>query len=92
MRAKAAMGDSSPGLDPAAAPLGTDDEAGKVPANETVGRAEARRGNPTSEQNAPSPELPPGGGSKPIVSVPLLGWIATITLAAAAGVFAFWRS
>lgn len=56
-------GDKTPGLDPAAAPLGTDEEsAGPMlpPAAEAAVRREARQGAPrVKAPNAASPELAP---------------------------------
>ncbi|HVI31242.1 hypothetical protein [Phenylobacterium sp.] len=74
-------GDKVAGFDPAASPLGTDDEAaGTPPSPETVHatRAEERAGRPSSAtKNAATPQLQPDAR---------LGGQKGLTLAAAAGV------
>lgn len=56
-------GDKSPGVDPAAAPLETDAEAGGAPpTTEEIKRALAREKRAPGVDNAASPEKTPDGG------------------------------
>lgn len=65
---RGATGDKVAGLDPAAAPLGADDEAAGVPASqEVVARARAQergRASNSAGANAATPELQPDGRLK----------------------------
>lgn len=82
-------GDKVAGLDPAAAPLGTDEEAGGAPlqphliAEARIQERAARPANPTP--SAASPDLAPDGRSEPRLRLPpfLLGVGVAVLLAAA---------
>lgn len=50
-------GDKAPGLDPAMAPLGTDDEAAGTRPQESITPAP----NPSATKNSPSPTIAPTG-------------------------------
>ena len=81
-------GDKTPGFDPAAAPLGTDDEAGGAPPTpediDQARRAERRR--PARSPNAAEAELQPDGQFKAKGGASLfiaLAILAALVLAAA---------
>jgi hypothetical protein len=77
-------GDKVGGLDPAAAPLGTDDEAaGTPPSPETVAAARAAEGGPhTASQNAATPSLAPNGrGQRGSPWIGIIGGAAAAILA-----------
>ena len=83
-------GDKVAGFDPAASPLGTDEEAGGTPHDPALmaqARLSERAGRPTSrEPNAATPELQPDARlRKSPVAVPILVG-AGVALALAAGI------
>jgi hypothetical protein len=80
--------DKVPGLDPAAAPLGTDAEAGGAAASPDLIAADARLESqappPRSAPNAANPELTPdGAGARTSYGLPILVGVA-LALALAA--------
>jgi hypothetical protein len=85
--------DKVPGLDPAAAPLGTDAEAGGATASPDLIAADAHLESqappPRSAPNAANPELAPdGAGARTSYSVPILIGVALgLVLAALLWVF-----
>ena len=75
-------GDKVPGLDPAAAPLGADEEAGGAPLHPADwGREIADRARGAPPPRGSAPELTPDGGDRrPLhrVILPVLGYAALI--------------
>jgi hypothetical protein len=82
-------GDKTPGADPAAAPLGTDEEAagpmlsgadqGVVRADQRLGRPEVRTPNAAEPELAPAAEQPPQARNYTIAVV--IGVLAAVALA-----------
>ncbi len=79
-------GDKVGGVDPAAAPLGTDAEAAGTPAaggEVAVARRQERTAKPSANRNAAEPELAPDGRmnqSAPVIIGVVLGMAAAILL------------
>jgi hypothetical protein len=85
-------GDKVPGFDPAAAPLGTDDEAGGATTPPGLAADERRQaasqGQAVERPNAAAPELAPvGGGVRPRPLGLLVGVGIAVVLVALAVVF-----
>ena len=82
---RGATGDKTPALDPAAAPLGTDEEAGGAPPTppEIADAMTAERRDLSGERNAVAPEITPDGersSSKGGLGVAFI-WIMVLALA-----------